>query len=274
MGPALARLAEEDPTFRFHRDPETGQTVISGAGEAHLDIIVERLKRFGASVTTREVKIAYRETITGTAKVQGRHKKQTGGRGQFGDCWVEFSARERCAGYEFVDAIVGGSIPRQYIPAVDKGIQEAIEHGVLGGFKVVDFRATCYDGSFHPVDSSEQAFKTAGALAFRAGMEKAHAVLLEPLYTMEIIVPDQYMGDVISDMNTKRGRVLGMEPIGNGKQLVRAEAPQAEIQRYAIDLRSIARGRGTFRAEFSHYEEVPQHITAAVVEKAKKEREE
>ncbi len=274
MGPALARLAEEDPTFRFRREPESGQTIISGQGDTHLAVVIERLKRFGANVKEEPVRIPYRETIHGTARVQGRHKKQTGGRGQFGDCWVKFEPLPRGSGYEFVDAIVGGSIPRQYIPAVDKGLQEAMDHGILGGFRVVDVRATCDDGSFHDVDSSEMAFRQAAHLAFRAGMEKAHPVLLEPMVTLEVVVPEQYMGDIISDMNTKRGRILGMEPAGNARQLVRATAPQAEVQNYAIDLRSIARGRGKFVTEFSHYEEVPAHIAQQVIEKAKKEREE
>ncbi|MFN3648622.1 MAG: elongation factor G [Armatimonadota bacterium] len=274
MGPALARLADEDPTFHFERDPETGQTVISGQGDTHLNVVIERLKRFGANVRDEEVRIPYRETIQSTARVQGRHKKQTGGRGQFGDCWVKFEPLPRGSGYEFIDAIVGGAIPRQYIPAVDKGLQEAMEHGILGGFKVVDVRATCDDGSYHDVDSSEMAFRQAAHLAFRAGMEKAHPVLLEPLLNVEIVVPEQFMGDVISDMNTKRGRILGMEPAGNGRQSIRATAPQAELLGYAIDLRSIARGRGRFTTEFSHYEEVPAHVAQQVVEKAKKEREE
>jgi len=274
MGPALGRIAEEDPTFKFHRDPETGQTVISGQGDTHLSIVIERLKRFGANVKETDVKIAYRETIQGTARVQGRHKKQTGGRGQFGDCWVKFEPLPRGSGYEFVDAIVGGSIPRQYIPAVDKGLQEALDHGILGGFRVVDIRATCDDGSYHDVDSSEMAFRQAAHLAFRAGMEKAHPVLLEPLMDIEVVVPEQYMGDIISDMNTRRGRIAGMEPIGNGRQLIRGTAPQAELQSYAIDLRSIARGRGKFRTEFSHYEEVPAHVAQGVIEQALRERKE
>jgi len=274
MGPALTRLSEEDPTFRFHRDPETGQTVISGQGDTHLNIVIERLKRFGANVKAEDVRIPYRETIHGTARVQGRHKKQTGGRGQFGDCWVKFEPLPRGSGYEFVDAIVGGSIPRQYIPAVDKGLQESLDHGILGGFRVVDIRATCDDGSFHDVDSSEMAFRQAAHLAFRAGMEKAGPVLLEPMLSIEVVVPESYMGDIISDMNTKRGRILGMEPIGSGRQLVRAVAPQAELLSYAIDLRSIARGRGKFTSEFSHYEEVPAHIAQGVIEKARKDREE
>jgi elongation factor G len=275
MGPALARMTEEDPTFQFRRDLETGQTVVSGVGEAHLDIIVGRLKRkFGVDVNVEELRIPYRETIQGKVKIQGRHKKQTGGRGQFGDCWLELEPLPRGEGFHYVDAIVGGSIPRQYIPAVEKGVQEAMEHGVLAGYPTVDMKVTCYDGSYHDVDSSEMAFKLAGALAFRTGATKASPVLLEPVVNAEIVVPEQYMGDVISDMNTKRGRILGMEPIGNGKQLIKAVAPQSEMMRYAIDLRSIARGRGSFRLEPSHYEEVPAHIAQQIVEKAKKEREE
>ncbi len=274
LGPALGRMAEEDPTFHYQRDPETGQTIISGAGETHMDIIVERLKRkFGADVVTEEVKVPYKETIQTSVKSHGRHKKQSGGRGQFGDCWVEFTPTERGGGFQFENAIVGGSIPRQYIPAVEKGIQEAMEQGVLAGYPTVDVKAKCYDGSYHDVDSSELAFKMAGSLAFREGAEKASPVLLEPVWSVEVTVPEQYMGDVISDFNTKRGRVLGMEPAGNKKQVIRALVPQSEMLRYAIDLRSIARGRGSFRWEYSHYEEVPAHIAQKIVEKSKKERE-
>jgi elongation factor G len=275
LGPALGRMTEEDPTFKFHRDVETGQTVISGMGEAHLDIVVDRLKRkFGVDVNVEELKIPYRETIQSSVKVQGRHKKQTGGRGQFGDCWVEFQPLPRGGGFEFQNAIVGGAIPRQYIPAVEKGIQEAMEQGVLAGFPTVDIKAICYDGSYHDVDSSEMAFKLAGALAFRTGAQKANPVLLEPMVNVEVTVPEQYMGDVVGDMNTKRGRILGMESVGGNKRVVKATAPLSEMARYAIDLRSIARGRGSFTMEPSHYEEVPAHIAQQIVEKAKKEREE
>ena len=274
MGPALVRLSDEDPSFRFRRDPETGQTIISGQGDTHLSVAIDRLKRFQANVQEREIRLPSQEPLSGSARVPGRHKKQSGGRGQFGDCWVRFEPLPRGSGYEFVDAIVGGSIPRQFIPAVDKGLQEAILHGILGGFPVVDIRATCDDGSYHDVDSSEMAFRQAAHVAFRAGMEKAHAVLLEPIVNIEVVVPEQYMGDVISDLNTKRGRILGMEPAGGGRQIIRAAAPEAEIHGYAIDLRSIAQGRGRFTREFSHYEEVPAHIAQQVIEKAKKEREE
>lgn len=273
LGPALTKLGEEDPTFRYRREPETGETLISGLGEAHVDIVIDRLKRkFGVEVESSIPKIPYRETIQGTAKVQGRHKKQTGGRGQFGDCWVEFQPQERGAGFEFVDAIVGGSIPRQYIPAVEKGLREGMERGLVAGYPVVDVKAICYDGSFHPVDSSEQAFKMAGINALHAAVSKVQPVLLEPIVNAEINVPEEYMGDVIGDLNGKRGRILGMEPLGDGRQLVKAVVPLAEMQRYAIDLKSIARGRGSFKIEMSHYEEVPAHAAQQVIENAKKEQ--
>ncbi|MGQ9525628.1 MAG: elongation factor G [Armatimonadota bacterium] len=275
LGPALNRLAEEDPTFRYHRDPQTGETIISGMGDTHLDVMVEALKRkFGVDVNTRLPKVPYRETITTTARAQGRHKKQTGGRGQYGDCWIKMEPLPRGAGFEFVDAIVGGVIPRQYIPAVEKGLLEAMERGYLAGYPTVDIRCTVDDGSYHPVDSSEQAFKTAAHLAFQACMAKANPVLLEPILRVEIIVPEEFMGDVIGDLNTKRGRVQGMESAGHGRQLIRALVPQAEMLRYAIDLRSLTRGRGTFRTEFATYEEVPAHIAQQIIEQAKKEKEE
>ncbi|MCC6485491.1 MAG: elongation factor G [Armatimonadetes bacterium] len=272
LGPALGKLAEEDPTFRYHRDPETGETLISGLGDTHVDIIIDRLKRkFGVQVDSAIPSIPYRETILASAKAQGRHKKQTGGRGQFGDCWVEFEPVERGAGFQFVDAVVGGAIPRQYIPAVEKGIRESMERGLLAGYPVVDVRARVYDGSFHPVDSSEMAFKMAGAAALHNAAEKASPVILEPIVTAEIRVPDEYMGDVIGDLNGKRGRILGMEPDGSGKQLVKAQVPLAEMQRYAIDLKSIAHGRGTFRIQPSHYEEVPPVQTKEIIEHKKRE---
>lgn len=274
LGPALSKLADEDPTFEYHREMETGETIISGLGESHVEITVDRLKRkFGVSVDIDTPKIPYRETILTSAKAQGRHKKQTGGRGQFGDCWIELEPAERGSGFEFVDQIVGGAIPRQFIPAVEKGIREAMERGILAGYPVVDVKATVYDGSFHPVDSSEMAFKMAGILAFQNAAEKASPILLEPMLNVEVTVPEEYMGDIIGDLNGKRGRILGMEPV-NGRQVIRAVVPQAEMLRYAIDLRSIARGRGTFKTEFSHYEQVPAHIAQQIIEQRKKEREE
>ena len=274
LGSALGKLAECDPTFKTVREKETSQTIMSGLGDTHLDIIVDRLKRkFGVEVETSTPKIAYRETITAKAEAQGRHKKQSGGRGQFGDCWIRLEPQERGAGYEYVDAIVGGAIPRQFIPSVDKGIREALNSGIQAGYPVVDVKVTCYDGSFHPVDSSDMAFQLAGKLAFQAAAMKARPVLLEPIMDVEIIVPDMYMGDVIGDLNTKRGRVGGMEPVGGGRQLVKAQVPMAEMQRYIIDLRSIARGRGRFSAKFSHYEEVPQNVAQEVIAEAAKAKE-
>lgn len=273
-GPALQRIAEEDPTVRVRRDPETAETILSGMGESHLDIVVDRLQRkFGVGVETRAAKVPYRETVRTKAKAQGRHKKQSGGRGQFGDCVVEFEPLPRGSGFEFVDKIVGGAIPRNFIPAVHKGIEEAMSEGVIAGYPTVDVRATVVDGSFHPVDSSEIAFKIAGSLAYKEGIQKAQPFLLEPVVEAEIIVPESQTGDIISDLNAKRGRVLGMEPIGEGLQVIRAEAPQPEMTRYAVDLRSITRGRGRFTTKFSHYEEVPAHLVTQVVEERKKEKE-
>ncbi len=274
MGPALQRVAEEDPTISVRRDPDTAETLLAGLGETHVDIVVERLKRkFGVSVLVKSARIPYRETIKGKSKAQGRHKKQSGGRGQFGDCHVEFEPLPRGGGFEFVDKIVGGAIPRNFIPAVQKGLEEALAEGVVAGYPTVDIRATVYDGSFHAVDSSEIAFKIAGSLAFRAGIPEAQPVLLEPIMAVDIIVPESQTGDIISDLNGKRGRVQGMEPIGEGMQVIRAEAPQAEMTRYAVDLRSITRGRGRFQMKFSHYEEVPAHLVPHIVEERKKEKE-
>ena len=273
LGPGLVKLADEDPTFQYRREVETGETLVSGMGETHVDIIVDRLKRkFGVEVDTAMPKIPYRETITAGAKAQGKHKKQTGGRGQYGDAWVELQPRERGEGFEYVDQVVGGSIPRQYIPAVEKGIREAMDRGILAGFPVVDIRAIVYDGSFHTVDSSEMAFKMAGILAFHAAAEKSNPVILEPIVNVEVIVPEEFMGDVIGDLNGKRGRILGMEQIGDGKQLIRGTVPQSDMQRYAIDLRSIARGRGTFKVEPSHYEQVPAHQAQLIIDQRKKEK--
>lgn len=275
LGPALQKLAEEDPTFKTRREQETGQTLIEGLGEAHLDIVTDRLKRkFGVDVNTETPKIPYRETITQHSEAQGRHKKQTGGRGQFGDCWIKLDPQPRGEGYEFVDQIVGGSIPRQWIPSVDKGIQEAMTRGILAGYTVVDVKATVYDGSFHTVDSSDMAFQLAGVQAFQNAAPKAGPVILEPVMNVEVVVPEEFMGDVIGDLNAKRGKVTGMEPMGGGKQKIKGTAPQSEMLRYAIDLRSIARGRGTFKAEVSHYEEVPAHVTQQLIAEAKKAKEE
>jgi elongation factor G len=272
MGPALQRVASSDPGFVFHRDPETGQTIIAGSGETHLAIVVERLKKFGANVDIVERKVPYRETITQRAEGQGRHKKQTGGRGQFGDCWLRLEPNPG-KGFEYVDAIVGGSIPRQFIPAVEKGVRQAMDHGIQASFPVVDVKVTCYDGSYHDVDSSEAAFIMAGMLGFTAVAAKAGPVLLEPILTVEVTIPEAMLGDVMSDLTGKRGRIVGTDSDGNGHTILTANVPHAEMLRYAIDLRSITRGRGFFGARHSHYEEVPAHLASSIIANHKKERE-
>jgi elongation factor G len=270
LGQALQRIVEEDPTLLVQRDQETGETILSGVGESHLHITVERLKRkFGVDIELGEPKVPYRETITGSAKAEGRHKKQTGGRGQFGDVWVAFEPNPD-SDFEFVNKIVGGSVPKQYIPAVEKGIHEAMQHGPLAGYPVINVRATLYDGKYHDVDSSEMAFKIAGSLAFKEGIVKANPILLEPVMNVEAVVPESYMGDVIGDLNSKRARVLGMEPIGNGLQRVQAHAPLAEMGHYATALRSITQGRGTFSMSLLNYEQMPPHEAQKVIEASKK----
>ena len=272
MGPALQRLALADPAFRFHRDAETGQTIIAGAGETHLSVAAERMKKFGANVEVVERRVPYRETVTVKAEGQGRHKKQTGGRGQFGDCWIRIEPN-RDRGFEYVDAIVGGSIPRQFIPAVEKGVRQAMETGIQAGFPVVDVKVTCYDGSYHDVDSSEAAFIMAGIQGFNAVAAKAGPTLLEPILDVEIVIPETMLGDVMGDLNGRRGRILGTENAGTGKTRLKANVPQAEMLRYAIELRSITRGRGCFSAQPSHYEEVPAHLAQTIIANHKKERE-
>lgn len=272
LGPALNRVAVSDPTFRYHRDAETSQTIISGSGETHLSIVVERLKKFQANVDIIERKVAYRETVTGKAEGQGRHKKQTGGRGQFGDCWLRIEPN-RGNGVEFVDMIVGGAIPRNFIPAVEKGVRQAAETGILAGYAVVDVRVSCYDGSYHDVDSSEAAFVMAGIIGFNNVAGKANPILLEPIFSVDVFIPEGMLGDVMSDLTGKRGRIVGTESLGNGRTQLKAVVPQSEMLRYAIDLRSITRGRGTFRMEHSHYEEVPAHIAQNIIANHKKERE-
>ncbi len=274
LGPALARMQEEDPTIHVHRDPDTGQTIVSGLGEAHIEIMAERMKRkFGADVTVELPKVPYRETIRGKARKQGRFKRQTGGRGQYGDTWLRIEPLPRGAGYQFVDEIVGGVVPQQYRPAVDKGVQEAMAEGFLAGYPMVDIKVTLDDGSYHPVDSSEMAFKIAASIGFKAAVAEADPVILEPIMKLDITAPDQYTGDIIGDLTAKRGRVLGMEPQGDGTTVIHAEAPMAEVLRYATDLRSITQGRGTFTMTFSHYEEVPPHIQQQLIEQAKREKE-
>jgi elongation factor G len=268
----LARLTDEDPTITVERNTETGETILSGLGEVHVDVTTTKLKRkFGVDVDLTLPKIAYRETIKDSAKAEGRHKKQTGGRGQFGHVWIEFEHTSEQE-FEFVDKIFGGAVPRQYIPAVEKGLREALQEGVLAGYPVVNLKATLYDGSFHPVDSSEMAFKIAASLAFKKGCAEAKPVLLEPIVRVEVTVPEQYMGDIMGDLNKKRGRILGMESKGH-IQVIKALAPLSEMQRYAIDLRSMTQGRGLFTMELDHYEEVPDNIAAQIIEEAQKEKE-
>jgi len=273
MGTGLSRLVEEDPTLQVEREPSTGETILSGMGESHVDIATRRLKqKFGVDVLTAIPKVPYRETITKRSEAQGRHKKQTGGRGQFGDVFIRFEPLPRGSGFEFVDEIFGGAVPRGFIPAVEKGLREIIQKGVLAGYPTVDFRATLYDGSYHPVDSQEIAFRLAGQLAFKKGIPEAGPVLLEPIMSVTITVPEEYMGDVLGDLNTKRARVQGMEQ-QRGNSIVTAQAPLAEMQRYATDLRSITQGRGIFSMEFSHYEEVPGHLVESIVAETKQEAE-
>ncbi len=274
MGTALSRLLEEDHTLSVQRASEMRQTVISGMGESHLEIIADRLRRkFGVEVSLSVPRVPYRETVRAHARVQGKYKKQTGGRGQYGDCWIELGPRPRGEGYEFVDKIFGGAIPRQFIPAVEKGIKEALDEGIVAGYPVVDFRVTLVDGSYHDVDSSEMAFKIAGSMAFKKAMQEARPILLEPILSVAVHVPDEQMGDIIGDLNAKRGRIQGMEPAGDGTTTVRAQVPMAEMLRYASDLRSLTGGRGTFEQEFSHYEEVPSHIAEKVIAEARRQKE-
>ncbi len=274
LSTALTRLREEDPMLEVKRDTEINQTLISGAGEAHLDVVVEKMRRkFGVDVITESPKIPYKETIRKTVEAEGKHKKQTGGHGQYGHVFLKLEPMNRGEGFEFVDKIVGGVIPRQYIPGVEKGVVAAMQEGFLAGYPLIDMRVTLYDGSFHTVDSSELAFKMAASKAIKEGVSKAEPVLLEPIMTVEVTVPEQYMGEVIGDLNAKRGRILGMEPKGK-MQVVKAQVPLAEMSRYSIDLRSITGGRGVFSMEFSHYEEVPEHIAQKIIAEAKKEKEE
>jgi elongation factor G len=266
LATALQRLSEEDPTFRVRSDEETGQTLISGMGELHLEIIVDRLTReFSVDANVGRPQVAYRETISGPAKgVEGRFVRQTGGRGQYGHVVVDLEPAGPGEGYEFVDRVVGGRVPREFIPAVDLGIQEAMESGILAGYPVVDVRVSLVDGSYHEVDSSELAFKVAGSMAFKSGMLKAKAKLLEPVMAVEVVTPEDYLGDVLGDLNARRGRVEGMEPRGNA-QVIRARVPLAAMFGYATDLRSTTQGRATFTMQFDRYEDVPQSIAGEIV---------
>jgi len=271
---ALRRLAEEDPMLEVHRDEQTGETIVGGMSQVHVEVTVERMRRrFGVDVDLKPPRVPYRETIKGTAKAEGKHKKQTGGRGQYADTWMEVSPLPRGAGFEFVDEIVGGAIPRNFIPAVEKGVRAAMEEGILAGYPVVDVRVRLYDGKHHPVDSSDMAFQIAGSLGFKAAVEKAQPVLLEPVMRVEITVPEENVGDIIGDLNSRRGRVLGTSPRGS-YNVVSAEVPLAEMLTYAPDLTSMTGGRGDYTMEFLRYEEVPAHLAQKVIEAARKEKEE
>ena len=271
----LNRLAEEDPSIRIEKNPETTETELSGAGEMHLDVIRNKLaSKFGANAVLQDPKIPYRETIRKTVKVQGRHKKQTGGHGQFGDVWIEFSPiTDSDTDFEFVDAVVGGVVPRNFIPSVEKGLRENLRKGVLAGYPMVHLRAKLYDGSYHPVDSSEMAFKTAARIAYKKGCMEASPVLLEPIMHVEVLVPNEYMGDIMGDMNKRRGRIIGMNQSGTMQKL-EAEAPMAEMFKYATDLRSMTQARGSFSMKFERYEEVPANEAQKIIANAKIEEDE
>ncbi|KMY19016.1 elongation factor G [Bacillus sp. FSL K6-4563] len=271
MGIALAKLAEEDPTFRTQTNPETGQTIISGMGELHLDIIVDRMKReFKVEANVGAPQVAYRETFRSGAKVEGKFVRQSGGRGQFGHVWIEFEPNEEGAGFEFQNAIVGGVVPREYIPAIQAGLEDSLENGVLAGFPLIDIKAKLFDGSYHDVDSNEMAFKIAASMALKNAVSKCNPVLLEPMMKVEVVIPEEYMGDIMGDITSRRGRVEGMEARGNA-QVVRAMVPLSEMFGYATSLRSNTQGRGTFTMHMDHYEEVPKSISEEIIKKNKGE---
>jgi elongation factor G len=270
----LHNLHEEDPTFVSQFDPEIKQTIIAGQGEMHLGIILKRLsQKYHVEVLEEEPKIPYRETIKGKAEAQGKYKKQSGGRGQYGDCHLRLEKVARGEGFEFVNGIVGGVIPGKFIPAVEKGVIERMEKGVLAGYPVVDVKVTCFDGSYHTVDSSEMAFRVAGSMGFQKAFNQANPMILEPIYDLTIKVPDEYMGDVMGDISGRRGKIMGMDADGKF-QVIKAKVPLAELYKYSTSLRSMTSGRGIHIRAFSHYDEVPADISAKIIEKAKKEKEE
>src|SRR6202451_3077575 len=265
MGLALQRLAKEDPSFRVHTDQESGQTIISGMGELHLEIIVDRMKReFKVDANVGKPQVAYRETIRGTVESEGKFVRQTGGRGQYGHVWLKIEPLPPGKGYEFANGIVGGAVPREFIPAVDKGIQEAVQTGVIAGYPIVDVKVTIFDGSYHDVDSNEMAFKIAGSMGFKDGFRKAKPVILEPIMKVEVVTPEEYSGDVIGDLNRRRGQITGMEESAAGKAIL-ADVPLAEMFGYATTVRSMSQGRATFTMEFSKYVEVPPNIADSII---------
>ena len=271
MALALQRLSEEDPTFRIHTDEETGQTIMSGMGELHLDILIDRMKReFKVEANIGEPQVAFRESIKGRAEVQGKHAKQSGGRGQYGDVWVRFEPNEAGKGFEFIDEIKGGVVPQEYRPAVMKGIKETLEGGVIAGYPVVDVKATLYDGSYHDVDSSELAFSLAGSLAAREGIKQANPILLEPVMKVEVTTPEEFMGDIIGDLNSRRGRIESMDDLMGGAKLIKAIVPLANMFGYTSDIRSMSQGRAASTMELAHYEEVPPNVAAEIIEKRNK----
>jgi elongation factor G len=273
MGQALRRLQEEDPTIDFHRDAQTGEQILAGITQIHVEVIVDRMKeRFGAEVELHPPHVPYREAIRGSAKARARFKKQTGGRGQFADCHIEIEPLPSGEGFEFVNAIKGGVIPGGFIPAVEKGVVEAMRSGTVAGYPVQDLRVRLFDGQHHSVDSSEMAFKVAGSMAFKDAMENAGPVLMEPIMTVLIATPEEYVGDVIGDLNSRRGRPLGMEPKGSVTE-IKAEVPMAEMLEYAPDLRTITGGQGEYSMELARYEEVPGHVAQQVVQQAREEAE-
>jgi len=273
MSSGLSRLLQEDPTVTVGYDAETKETIISGLGELHLDVLLGRLKhRFNVDVELAKPRIPYRETIKGTSSHQGKYKKQTGGRGQYGDCWLKIEPLARASGFEFVDDVVGGVVPNKYIPAVEKGVREAMEEGIVAGYKVVDLRVSIHDGSYHDVDSSDMAFKIAGSMAFKKCFTDAKPVLLEPIMTIMVTVPEDNLGDVMGDLSGKRGKILGIDTRGRS-QVVRAQAPLAELYKYSTTLRSMTQGRGMYEAEFSHYEEVPREQAQKIIDEAKGDKE-
>lgn len=275
LGTGLSKISDEDPTFKVRRDAETKETIVSGMGELHIDIAKDKLKKkFGVEVELASPRIPYKETIKKSVKVESKYKKQSGGKGQYGHCWLEIEPLERGKFFEFVDKVVGGVIPKNFIPSIEKGIRKTMEEGAVAGYPIIDLRITVFDGSYHSVDSSDMAFQIAGSMGLKKGMVDASPILLEPLYNMEITVPDQYMGDVIGDINSKRGRIMGMDPMPKNMQKVKALVPLSETLRYAIDLRSMTQGRGVFTMSYSHYEEVPAQIAEGIIAEYKKKKEE
>jgi elongation factor G len=267
MGVALNRLAQEDPSFRVRTDEESGQTIISGMGELHLEIIVDRMKReFGVEANVGAPQVAYREAIKKPVEIEGKFIKQSGGKGQYGHVWLKLEPNEAGKGYEFVDAIKGGTVPREYIPAVDKGLKDTLPNGVLAGFPVVDVKVTLFDGSYHEVDSSENAFKMAASIAFKDGMRKANPVLLEPMMAVEVETPPDFMGNVVGDLSSRRGMIQGMEDVA-GLKVIKAEVPLAEMFGYSTALRSATQGRATYTMEFKHYSEAPKNVAEAIINK-------